>query len=329
MARGNSRGDGNQSSERCVGPVEENEPLIAFHRPIPSSDRAESGAPRSGLALAAGTACRNGDAPDTRENEIGRDPVTPRDDGGLRTWLEERGAYAVRFARNAADRRSVQALRYEVFARELGARVEGADRGLDLDPLDERADHLMVVHRESSECVGSYRLATLEQVADEGFYTERIFELDRLPPDVRHEGVELGRACVALAHRNRGVLQLLLRGIGAYLVHAGKRFAFGCGSVGLKDEAQSRLALAEIEAEGWLDPDLAVAPTPAYRPAWPESQAGARPEIPALLYAYCAIGARLACAPAWDPDFRTLDFFVLLDLERVDPRTYARYCGKR
>ena len=244
-------------------------------------------------------------------------------------WSEERGAYAVRFARNEADRRAVQALRYDVFARELGARVEGGDLGLDLDPLDERADHLMVLERATGDCIGSYRLATAEQVGAPGFYTERLFELDRLPSGVRRDGVELGRACVALGHRNRGVLQLLLRGIGAHLVETGKRFVFGCGSVGLKDEGQARQALAEVASEDWLDPTLDVTPTPAYRPSYPASSSGSRPEIPPLLYAYCAIGARLACAPAWDPDFRTLDFFVLLDLEHVEPRTFARYCGKR
>ena len=47
----------------------------------------------------------------------------------LHEWSESRGPYTVRFARTADDRRAVQTLRYEVFARELGAKVAGADRG--------------------------------------------------------------------------------------------------------------------------------------------------------------------------------------------------------
>jgi len=248
----------------------------------------------------------------------------------LEAWREERGAYAVRFARSAEDRRRVQALRFEVFSQELGATVQGAEFGLDIDPLDERADHLMVVARETGECVGGYRLATLEQVGgDQGFYTQRIFDMDALESEILRNGVELGRACVAIQHRTRGVLQLLLRGIGAYLVATRKRFLFGCGSVPLKDPGQATLAVADIAREGWLDPSLAVQPMPSYVPSFSGSEPGANPEIPALLYAYCAIGARLAPAPAYDPDFRTLDFFVLLDLEHVEPRTYARYCEPR
>lgn len=258
------------------------------------------------------------------------DPAEPADaTSRLLDWQETKGAYCVRFARDTRDRRAVQGLRYSVFAEEMGARVEGADQHLDIDPLDECADHLLVLERESGACIGSYRLATREQVGAPGFYTQRIFDLDRLPPEVLREGVELGRACVAIAHRNRGVLQLLLRGIGAYLVRTDKRFLFGCGSVPLKDLGQGRLAGEEIEREGWFDPTLQVHPTPAYQPKFPESTTGARPEIPALLYAYCAIGAKLATRPAWDPDFGTLDFFVLLDAQNVEPRTYARYCNPR
>jgi putative hemolysin len=245
-------------------------------------------------------------------------------------WSEERGDYAIRLARGAEDRRRVQALRFGVFSRELGARVEGAERGLDIDPLDERADHLMVEERASGACVGSYRLVTQEQVTPgPGFYTERLFDLASIDPAIRRDGVELGRACIELRHRNRGVFQLLLRGIGAHLLRTDKRYLFGCGSVPLKEPGQARRAIEDVTREGWIDPALAVSPTLAHRVPTKAAPSGARPELPALLYAYCAIGARLSGAPAWDADFRTLDFFVLLDLERVEPRTYARYCLPR
>ncbi|MBY0399149.1 GNAT family N-acetyltransferase, partial [Myxococcota bacterium] len=136
-----------------------------------------------------------------------------------------------------------------------------------------------------------------------------------------------GRACVALRHRNRGVFHLLLRGIGAYLRLTQKRFLFGCGSVLLKDTSEAAFVIQAVEREGWIDPTLEVEPTDAYRlpvSPWPSTIG---PELPPLLYAYCAMGARVAASPAWDPDFRSLDYFVLLDRERMDPRSAARYCG--
>jgi len=257
-------------------------------------------------------------------------PVDGPTTRSLEDFCEERGDYCVRFARDAEDRRAAQALRYEVFSREMGARVDGAELGLDLDPLDDIADHLLVLERATGTCVGSYRLLTRDALGPAAnFYTQRIFDLSRLSEEVLEQGVELGRACVDLRHRTRGVLQLLLRGIGEYLVRTEKRFLFGCGSVPIKDPGQACLTVQEIEKENWFDPELRVEAMPSYRPDFSPSSTGANPEIPALLYAYCAIGAQLAPSPAYDADFKTLDFFVLLDLERVHPRTYARYCGTR
>lgn len=243
-------------------------------------------------------------------------------------FVERKGAYMVRFVRSPEDRLRVQRLRHAVFAQELGAKVEGAEQGLDLDPLDALVDHLLVEDERSGECVGTYRLATREQVGiHPGFYTRREFVLDRLDPRIEAQGVELGRACVALRHRSRGVLQLLLRGIGAYLGLTGKRFLFGCGSVLLKEPAEAAFVHDRVERAGWLDPALAVEPTADHR--LPTTAGGDRvgPELPALLHAYCAIGARLAPSPAWDARFASLDYFVLLDRERIDARSYARYCG--
>lgn len=244
------------------------------------------------------------------------------------TFFEARGRYAVRYARGAADRLAVQRLRYAVFARELGASLEGAEQGLDLDPLDALVDHLLVLEEASGECVGTYRLATREQVGrDPGFYTRRQFAMDRLDPRIEAEGVELGRACVALGHRNRGVFQLLLRGIGAYASLVDKRFLFGCGSILLKEAAEAAFVVQAVEREGWIDPTLDVAPTDAYRLPDLVGPDRVGPDLPALLFAYCAMGARLAARPAWDPAFASLDYFVLLDRDRMDPRSRARYCG--
>jgi putative hemolysin len=37
-------------------------------------------------------------------------------------------------------------------------------------------------------------------------------------------------------------------------------------------------------------------------------------KVPKLLKTYLAIGARIAAPPAWDREFRTIDFLTLLDL---------------
>ena len=43
-------------------------------------------------------------------------------------------------------------------------------------------------------------------------------------------------------------------------------------------------------------------------------------KVPKLLRTYLAIGARIAAPPAWDREFRTIDFLTLLDLKLLSLR---------
>ena len=65
------------------------------------------------------------------------------------------------------------------------------------------------------------------------------------------------------------------------------------------------------------------------RPRNPVRRAGPlgnRPSrrVPPLLKGYLRLGAWIGGAPAFDPDFNCADFFVLLSLDRIDPR-YLRH----
>jgi len=46
-----------------------------------------------------------------------------------------------------------------------------------------------------------------------------------------------------------------------------------------------------------------------------------------LLKTYLALGARIAAPPAWDREFRTIDFLTLLDLEALAPAARERFLG--
>ena len=49
-------------------------------------------------------------------------------------------------------------------------------------------------------------------------------------------------------------------------------------------------------------------------------------EIPPLLKGYLRAGSWICGEPAWDPDFNTADFPILLSMGRLDGR-YARHFG--
>src|SRR6266498_2579709 len=87
-------------------------------------------------------------------------------------------AYATRLARDAAEVRAAQALRFAVFNLELNEGLaESLATGLDADPFDQVCDHLLVEHRPTGEIVGTYRLQTGTTAAENlGYYSEQEFD---------------------------------------------------------------------------------------------------------------------------------------------------------
>jgi putative hemolysin len=242
-------------------------------------------------------------------------------------WSCVRGGYRARFARGDADRAAVQRLRFRVFHDELGATVgDAAGPGRDADPWDACADHVVVEHVESAAVVGTYRLATRERVGSLGFYAASEFNLGALPPAVLAQGVELGRACIDAAHRGRFVLALLWQAIGAYVVHSGKRFLFGCASVPAADLDAALRVAAALRASPGLRASFSLAPRPDYALASPigERLDASLDALPPLLARYLALGAKLCGEPAYDRAFGTLDFFVLLDRDAAAQRRQTR-----
>lgn len=239
------------------------------------------------------------------------------------------GRYELRFARSALELDAALRLRFEVFNLELG---EGLRRSLltgrDEDEFDAVCDHLIVADRSDGRIVGTYRMQTAEMAqAALGFYSGREFDLDELPPAVRSRAVELGRACIARSHRNTRVLSLLWRGIAAYLRHEGMRFLFGCCSLTSQEPREGHALLQHLAARGGLHPTLRLRARPEYLclSSVASGAEQATVAVPRLFDMYLAMGAQVCSAPAIDREFRTIDFLVLFDVERLDERGRRRF----
>jgi putative hemolysin len=55
------------------------------------------------------------------------------------------------------------------------------------------------------------------------------------------------------------------------------------------------------------------------------SRDNASEQVPKLLRAYLAVGAKICGPPAIDREFQTMDFLTLMDLETLHPRVHARF----
>ena len=251
------------------------------------------------------------------------------------------GRYRLRLAETAADREAACRLRFKVFNIELGEGLESSyHTGLDVDRFDTVCEHLLVEDKTNRRVVGTYRMQSGSTAARHlGYYSGQEFCLAPYEP-LRPGILELGRASIDREHRTPEVLTLLWRGIAQYAHDMGLRYLLGCSSLNSNEPAQGWRMFRQLE--GYRVPrEFETEPTAAY--ACPIEQHGAisqpsameqdrlspdtaaQVKIPKLLRTYLAIGARIAAAPAWDREFRTIDFLTLLDLKLLSASARNRF----
>lgn len=247
------------------------------------------------------------------------------------------GDLLVRLADSDDEIRAAQALRYRIFYGEQMAVPTPAilRAGRDFDMFDDKADHLLVIdttRRDAREAVvGTYRLIRRGAVGAGGFYSNAEFDLSRLeawPGEV----LELGRSCVDEAYRNGRVINLLWRGIAAYVNEIGAELLFGCGSLPGTDLENLRLPLAYLHhyhlAPRHVRPSalpgrfLAMDTLPKER----IDPAEALAFIPPLIKGYLRLGGFVGDGAVVDTDFNCTDVCVVVQASLITAK-YARHYG--
>ncbi|WP_214325701.1 GNAT family N-acetyltransferase [Nonomuraea sediminis] len=227
--------------------------------------------------------------------------------------------YTVGLATSASDVQAAQRLRHEVFADEMGARLDSPVSGLDVDRFDAYCDHLLV--RDGDQVVGTYRL--LPPGRTDRLYSDAEFDLGNLA-SIRKDLVEVGRTCVHPDHRNGAVVGLMWAGIARYMVDGGYKWLAGCCSVPLDDGGA--LAAGVVDRVPLGPEEYRVTP----RLPWRDQSAvpSDRFVLPVLLRGYLRLGSWVCGAPAHDRDFGTADFFVLLSMTHVNNRYLRFFLGQ-
>jgi putative hemolysin len=235
--------------------------------------------------------------------------------------------YTVALARDAADVQAAQRLRHDVFALEMGANLRSnPEPGLEADAFDAFCDHLLVRDCGTGQVVGTYRLLPPERARVAGrLYAESEFDLGPLA-GLRDGLVEVGRSCVHPDHRDGAVIALIWAGIARYMIDGGHAWLGGCCSVPLADGGSLAAGTWERVQERHLAPEeYRVRPLLPWRYEGPQEAAKLPANgLPPLLRGYLRLGAWVCSAPALDADFGVVDLYVLLSMDRVDPR-YLRH----
>lgn len=236
--------------------------------------------------------------------------------------------YTAELARNPESILASQALRYRVFAEEMGAHLHTRVEGLDWDEIDDFCDHLLVRDNHTGEVVAATRLLADSQARRLGrFYSEGEFDLKHVLA-LPGRFLEIGRTCVSPDRRGSVVLGTLWNGLAEY-VHEGRfDYLMGCASIppgpsGFAVEAVYR----QIDPAQFGPASLGVRP----RIEVPRERRCVKDEsgIPPLLQAYLRLGAWVLGEPCWDEDFNVMDVFILLDLSRMQSRYERRFIASK
>jgi L-ornithine Nalpha-acyltransferase len=255
------------------------------------------------------------------------------------------GALEVRLTRGKDEIRKAQRLRYEVFYREGGAlpspRVAFTRR--DVDHFDKFCDHLVVIDhawktprgKTKPKIVGVYRLLRGDMAERAGgFYSAG--EYDLAPLLARHSGariLELGRSCVLASHRSKRVIELLWRGLLAYIRAHRIDVMIGCASFpgatpSAHAEALSYLAHYALAQNEWTVSAREELYVPMAMLARDELEPKkAREALSPLIKGYLRLGARFGDGAVVDAKFNTTDVFVVMPIKEIGARYIDYFDG--
>jgi putative hemolysin len=247
------------------------------------------------------------------------------------------GNLGVRIAASPGEIEAVQALRFRVFYQEMGAVADArtAEAARDQDEFDPVADHLLVVDHAlgpgPQSVVGTYRLIQREAAARIGrFYTADEYDITKLaafPGRV----LELGRSCVDAAYRNRVAMQLLWRGIAAYVFHYQIDLMFGCASLHGTDPDTLALELTYLHTHHLAPPELrprAVAARYVEMRRMPPEAVDPRlalAQLPPLIKGYLRLGGFVGDGAVIDEQFNTIDVAIVVKTDLVTGKYYRHY----
>ena len=236
----------------------------------------------------------------------------------------------VAWARHQDEVRAAQRLRYDVFAREMGARLASPLEGHDIDLFDDYCEHLLVRDAASQAVIGTYRVLTPAQARRVGStYSDTEFDLTRLR-GLRSRMVELGRSCVHAEYRNGGVIMALWGALGGFMVRNRLDAMIGCASIPM---LHNGVISGDVAASIWRQVrERHLAPIEhQVRPRLPlpleHLDDSLAVEPPALIRGYLRLGTKVLGPPAWDPDFNSADLPMLMQLTELPARYRKHFLG--
>ena len=241
-----------------------------------------------------------------------------------------RSSIEVSWAKHQDEGREAQRLRFDVFATEMGARLQTPLAGHDIDSFDNFCEHLLVRDVDTKQVVGTYRALTPAQAKRIGStYSDTEFDLVRLRA-LRPHMVELGRSCVHVDYRQGAVIMSLWGALAEFMERNQLHTMIGCASIpmlhnGIVNGDAAASIWRQVKAKHLAPVEYQVTP----RLPLPVEQLDDSLNIapPALIKGYLRLGAKVLGAPTWDPDFNTADLPMMMRISDMPDRYRKHFLG--
>ncbi len=226
-------------------------------------------------------------------------------------------------ATSRAAVREAQALRYQVFGEEMGARLKG-EAGYDHDEFDDYCQHLLVRDSRTGRVVGCTRLLTDTSAQQIGcFYSEGEFDLTAIKR-LKGRLLEVGRTCIAREFRQGPAIAVLWSGLAGFIQIHGFDYLFGCASLPLGEhDVQAAAIMNRLRRQALAPEGYRVTPRVPLLTTQVADEVLDAP-LPPLLRTYIRLGAKVCGEPCRDPDFGVADVLILLNLDHLNP-VYSRH----
>lgn len=257
------------------------------------------------------------------------------------------GSLEVRLAATPEDIDAAQALRFRVFYEEMGATPspDMAARHRDFDKYDDHCDHLLVIdHMQKPErqVIGTYRLIRREAAKKcGGFYSAGEYDITNII-DYPGEILELGRSCIDAEYRTGAVMQILWRGLSAYIFRYDVALMFGCASLPGANPADHALPLSYLHYHHLAPPalrakalperyvDMRILPREAFDPnaAFDNMRLDPRTgsnSLPPLIKGYIRVGGFVGDGAVIDPQWNSVDVFIIVKTDLITSRYIRHY----
>lgn len=249
--------------------------------------------------------------------------------------------YQIKIAENKEEKEKAFKLRFEVFKEELGKSIKRSSEEKEWDIYDEFCDHLIVMDRKKDIVVGTYRLLLGSKVNREtGFYSERFFDIENIKrlgkprsfyqektlPSEKERGkeiLELGRSCVHRDYRERPIINLLWNGIAKYIRDHNVGYLFGPVRLMTTDPKEVSEAFSLIKEKYYAPEEFRCFPLKdnVFRDLdlniKCEDPEKIFRKLPPLVKGYLRLGVKICSPPARNPDFDSVIFLILLDIEKM------------